>query len=65
MPQRPRAKTATLMDSVSLEARAALYNLFNTSAAMNIGDRTGSACDCTTGIVVSPRVARGGVRWHP
>lgn len=46
LPQRPRAKTVTL------EARAALYNLFNTSAAMNIGDPTGSARERTAGIVL-------------
>ncbi|MFZ0631942.1 MAG: carboxypeptidase regulatory-like domain-containing protein [Acidobacteriaceae bacterium] len=53
-------KTISLRDSVSLEASAALYNLFNTSAATSTSYLTGPTYQQITGIV-SPRVGRVGL----
>jgi hypothetical protein len=53
------AKTLALTDSLSIEATAALFNLFNTSAATSTSYLTGPTYQHITGIV-SPRVGRVG-----
>ncbi|HEX3986932.1 MAG TPA: carboxypeptidase regulatory-like domain-containing protein [Acidobacteriaceae bacterium] len=56
-------KVTGLTDTVSLDVSAALYNVFNTSAATSTSYLTGPTYRQTTGIV-SPRVGRVGLELH-